>query len=366
MELYRQADVVRVGLQQQAEGRWALAGEVQGSSPDPYEVSVQLVLAPNGQVKQWSGDCSCPVGSDCKHAVALTLEAAHRDPAQGPSSTRAADALKTMQERKEALARAEAEARLVHWLQEWDRALGGAVPQEPVARPGRPECYLYLVSTVGRARTSVPQLQLEAVVSYPKLTGGWAKPQQIRTQPAPGQAVYDRASDADRQVLQLLRAMPRSVGYYSAYSVAPIGVLEGAVGLLALEQAAATGRLFVDAGGSTVGELLRWGDPLPIAWAWLASTPVQGGEAVWGLRASLPGDTAVLCDNHPPLYLDVVQGVCGPVHAEGLSPAQVAMLLKAPALSAAALQKHHAEVVRRIGGVLPLPPALGPLTQVRG
>ena len=45
MALYRQADVVRVGLQQQAEGRWALAGEVQGSSPDPYEVSVQLVLA---------------------------------------------------------------------------------------------------------------------------------------------------------------------------------------------------------------------------------------------------------------------------------------------------------------------------------
>lgn len=97
MELHRQADVVRVGIRQPAEGRWALAGEVQGSLPHPYEVSVQLVLAPNGQVKQWSGDCSCPVGADCKHAVALTLEAAHRDPAQGPSSTRAADALKAMQ-----------------------------------------------------------------------------------------------------------------------------------------------------------------------------------------------------------------------------------------------------------------------------
>ena len=28
------------------------------------------------------------------------------------------------------------------------------------------------------------QLQLEAVVSYPKVTGGWAKPKQVRTQPA--------------------------------------------------------------------------------------------------------------------------------------------------------------------------------------
>ena len=336
MDLYRRAGVVRIEISPEAEGRWAIEGQVQGSLPEPYEVSVALVLAPNGQVKHWSGDCTCPVGGDCKHAVALTLEAAHQNAAHGPSSARAAEALKTLHERKEALARAEAEARLMHWLQDWDRALGSdaVAPQAPGARAARPECYLYLVSAVGRSRATVPQLQLEAVVSYPKVTGGWAKPQQIRTQPAPGQAVYDRASDADRQVLQLLRAMPRSVGYYSAYSVAPIGVLEGAVGLLALEQAAATGRLFVDAGGATVGASLRWGDSQPIAWGWKASVPAQGGEGVWGLQATLPSDTATLCDNHPPLYLDAAQGVCGPVHAEGLSPAQVAMLLKAPALSA--------------------------------
>ncbi|KAH1267890.1 hypothetical protein KXX48_000817, partial [Aspergillus fumigatus] len=39
-----------------------------------------------------------------------------------------------------------------------------------------------------------------------------------------------------------------------------------------------------------------------------APTPAQGGEAVWGLQARLPGDTTMLCDNHPPLYLDAVQG----------------------------------------------------------
>ena len=364
--LFSRADVVRIQITPQAAGSWAIEGQVQGSLPEPYDVSVELVLAPNGQVKHWSGDCSCPVGADCKHAVALTLEAAQLNPSDGATSTHALDPLKAMRERKEALARAEAEARLVHWLQDWDRALGATRPPAPGARPERPECYLYLVSTVGRSRTTVPQMQLEAVVSYPKVTGGWAKPKQIRTQPGPGQAVYDSASDADRQVLQLLRAMPRSVGYYSAYSVAPIGVLEGAVGLLALEQAAATGRLFVDAGGSTVGAPLRWGDALPLAWSWKESVPAQGGESVWGLQATLPSRSATLCDNHPPLYLDAAHGVCGPVHAEGLSPTQVAMLLQAPALSATALQKHHADLARRIGGVLPLPPVLGPLTRVQG
>ena len=349
-----------------SDGTWAIEGEVQGSLPAPYQVLVHLMLAPNGQVKHWSGDCTCPVGGDCKHAVALTLAAAQLNPADGTKSAHSTDALTATRERKEAVARAEAEARLVHWLQDWDRAVGAATSQAPSAHPGRPECYLYLVSAVGRSRTTVPQMQLEAVVSYPKVTGGWAKPKQIRTQPGPGQAVYDRASDADRQVLQLLRAMPRSVGYYSAYSVAPIGVLEGAVGLLALEQAAATGRLFVDAGGSTVGAPLRWGDALPITWGWKETVPAAGGEGVWALQATLPGASATLCDNHPPLYLDASEGVCGPVHAEGLSPAQVTMLLRAPALSATALQKHHADVARRVGGLLPLPPLLGPLTRLQG
>ena len=367
MDLYRRADVARIEITADGESRWVIEGQVRGSQPDPYDVSVELSLAPNGQIKHWSGDCSCPVGGDCKHAVALTLEAAQFNPADGATSTQAAlDPVKAMRERKEAVALAESEARLVHWLQEWDRAAGAATPQAPSAHPGRPECYLYLVSTVERSRTAAPQMQMEAVVSYPKVTGGWAKPKQIRTQPGPGQAVYDRASDADRQVLQLLRAMPRSVGYYSAYSVAPIGVLEGAVGLLALEQAASTGRLFVDAGGSTVGAPLRWGDALPIAWGWKESVPVNDTESAWGLQATLPGRSATLCDNQPPLYLDATHGVCGPAHAEGLSPAQVTMLLKAPALSATALQKHRADMARRIGGVLPLPPVLGPLTRVQG
>ncbi|WP_298208821.1 DEAD/DEAH box helicase [Acidovorax sp.] len=372
MDLYRRGEVVRVEIEQDEEGGdgWSIEGEVQGSLPEPYELSVDLVISPGGEVEFWSGDCSCPVGADCKHAVALTLEAAQRmsapASAPAPSTAQAASALKAMHERKEALARAEAEARLLHWLQDWDRAVGTTAPQVQGTRPDRPERYLYLVSTIGRLRTMAPQMQLEAVVSYPKVTGGWAKPKQLRTQPGPGQAVYDRASDDDRQVLQLLRAMPRGMGYYSAYSASPSGVLEGAVGVLALEQAARTGHLFHDAGGSTVGAPLGWGAPLTLQWSWKESTPATAGESAWALQASLPSPTATLCGNNPPLYLDPACGVCGPVQAEGLNAAQVALLLQAPALSVAALQKHQTEVASRLGGVLPLPPVLGPLKRVQG
>ena len=108
-----------------------------------------------------------------------------------------------------AVQQAEAQAQLVNWLAALDRAVGGDVVLSPTDRSARPEQYLYLLSVVGGMRQPV-QLQLEAVVSYPKVTGGWAKPKQVRTQPAKGQAVYDQASETDRQVLQLLRAMPRS------------------------------------------------------------------------------------------------------------------------------------------------------------
>ena len=370
-ELHRQGAVLRIAVKKDGADGWVLDGEVLGSQPVPYTVQAKLAIADTGVVQSWWGECNCPVGADCKHAVALALKSVHLGgdpPANLPQATQAADALKALQERKDAVARTEAEARMVHWLREWDRAAGAPATAPSATQADRPEQYLYLASTVGLPRATLQQMQLEAVVSYPKVTGGWAKPKPVRTQPAPGQAVYDRAGDADRQVLQLLRAMPRGLGYYSAYSAGPVAVLEGSVGVLALQQAASTGRLFADAGGSTVGAPLAWGPPLPLAWAWheAPASAAAGGDTTWALRPGLPGTSATLCSNTPPLYLDAANGLCGTVDMQGLSAAQLAMLLQAPALSTAALQKHQADVATRLGGVLPLPPVWAPLARVQG
>ena len=67
-------DIERVGK------HWLLIGEVQGSSAHPYETEVELSLSPAGEVLTWDSDCSCPVGAQCKHGVALTIEAGGRAP----------------------------------------------------------------------------------------------------------------------------------------------------------------------------------------------------------------------------------------------------------------------------------------------
>ena len=360
-----------------AEGdHWLLKGDVQGSQLAPYQLSVSMALMPDGAVDYWRSQCSCPVGLQCKHGVALMHQAARQGPSEvdrirglvmAPAGAGRPPHRGDAQQRMAEVHRLEAEARLMNWLLELDRAAGLADADAP-AGADRPEQYVYLLSVVGAPRTA-PLLQLEAVVSYPKVTGGWAKPKQVRTQPGKGQAVFDRASDTDRQVLQLLRALPRQHNYYSAGSGAPCAVLEGQIGLLAMEQAASTGRLFADAGGSTVGEPLRWGGPQPIDWAWQA---VSGGAAAalaqdgsWALQARLPEAGALLCHNSPPMYLDAAAGLCGPAHAPGLESAQLEVLLHAPPLSAAALQKHQADVARRLGA-LPLPPVLQGLTRLDG
>ena len=347
---------------------WLLEGVVAGSARTPYEVSIEMALMPDGELDYWHARCTCPVGRQCKHGVALMAQAARqgpraedlrRQPAQPPHAAVRQEA----QDRVAEVRHLEAQARLVNWLQTLDHA--ACVAPAPTGKDERPEQYLYLLSVVGAPR-SAPRLQLEAVVAYPKVTGGWSKPKQLRTPPAKGQAVFDRASEDDRQVLQLLRAMPHSQAYYSAYSAAPCAVLEGQVGLLALRQAAGTGRLFADAGGSTVGTVLRWGEPLALAWDWQQAPTVAGGEEAWALRPRLPVSTATLCLNSPPVYLDATRGLCGEVHAPGLAPAQLEVLLKAPAFSAEALRAQQAELARCLGAAVPLPPMLQDLRRLDG
>jgi superfamily II DNA or RNA helicase len=369
--------------------RWVLLGDVQGSQRTPYEVSVLLELTPGGQVKDWDSHCTCPVSHQCKHGVALMLKAAYkglqllgRDATTrftpnptAPTPEEAEAARQAAQARAEETARLEAEAQLLHWLKDLDMACGAATEAAPTMRGRhRPEQYLYLL-TVANAQGPAPQLQLEAVVAYRKIKGDWAKPKPIRTEPYKGQAVYDQASEADRQVLQLMRAMPKHHGYrhYASYSFTSSATLNGQAGLIALQQAASTGRLYLDNGDGCAGTAIQWGPPQPLEWHWLEVADPRSTEPGWALRAKLAPTnrnasttpSAILCLNSPPLYLDAEQGLCGLVQAPGVPAAQLDLLLKAPPLKSSALQKHEVDLVQRLGP-LPLPPMLQRLAKLEG
>jgi len=67
-------------------GGGALLGEVRGSGRGSYSTLVTPTRAPSAR-RPWTGRCSCPVGSDCKHAVAVLIAARAVPAGSGPGAT---------------------------------------------------------------------------------------------------------------------------------------------------------------------------------------------------------------------------------------------------------------------------------------
>ncbi|MDA8366649.1 MAG: SNF2-related protein [Actinomycetota bacterium] len=63
--------------------RQTMSGAVAGNAAAPYRVSVELGYGADGRLVSFRGSCTCPVGSNCKHAVALVLAS---DPGEVPGS----------------------------------------------------------------------------------------------------------------------------------------------------------------------------------------------------------------------------------------------------------------------------------------
>ena len=132
--LFRHQKVLSLKIQPTGND-WVLLGNVQGSQPMPYEVSVDLSFSADGIVYNWNSDCECLVGSQCKHAIGLMLEAAHRgiqdieaDFQSGSPVARAPGQLEAerlaTEARVRAIADATAERELLGWLAEMDHANG--------------------------------------------------------------------------------------------------------------------------------------------------------------------------------------------------------------------------------------------------
>ncbi len=376
LDLYRSQKVLSLSISPIGD-RWLLEGEVQGSERRPYEVEVDLNLTTGGKLRGWDSDCTCPVGYQCKHAVALLIKAAYKgqyllgpDYVSAASTPATPEQLETRRQaelaRQQAYEQLEADNQVARWLNELARtAPKPADTQPPQSAPARPEQFLYLLSILNPQGQN-PQLSLEVVTSYPKVTGGWAKAKQLKHQPERGQPLFDHASEADHDVLQLIRAMPgSSIQYYYSYSARSKITPEGKYGMQILQAAASTGRLFVLVPPSQPGTPVQWGEPLTLTWEWHEVGPSINAKSGWALRAKLGDGQAKICLNNPPLYLDAAYGRCGLVDLQGMSAGQVAVLLKTPPLKPESLKKHQPELIAHLGAV-PLPPVLEQLHILKG
>lgn len=191
-----------------------LFGEVRGSGRKVY--GQDILLAPNRR-DRFHGYCSCPVGENCKHVVAVLLEwmEVNADASPSPLHAKQASALQL-------------------WQQQTDQQLHNATEDE-YPEPGQP-CLLYLLQP--QKSNSKPGINLQTVRSRRLKKGGWGKHSTYNLNELNGY-YYAPAGvlPLDREIAQLLS--PQDSFYDSRL------VLEGDIGLLALQRLLSSRRCFL-------------------------------------------------------------------------------------------------------------------------
>ena len=389
MSLYITQQVLSCTVNHSSSNEWEIEGTVQGSKREAYHVSAMVEIDPAGNLSFFEGDCSCPVGDNCKHAVALTVKAAFKSArpntgsstADGPAhgadaqTVPAAPSAQDVQQKLDAQARATLEResnaarqKVSQWLDLFGKETDTDEPSQAEAESSYLPAEEHVVYMLTAERHGTGSL-LNLGFGYSKRlrNGNWAKVK------LPRYGQVHNASAQDMEIVRLIQGLGRNslVNAYSASDKAP---LTGETGRLALALAANTGHLFVVSAERVLGVPIRVGASRPVRWAWHEVTALKAPEPLWALRATLsphvndaspPHASARWYPNTPPLYLDAANGECGFVEVPGLSAEHLALLLRAPPIPQSAFALHETTLLRRLAG-LPLPPLLKAPVEIKG
>ena len=378
--VYRAQQVLSLDVQWVGDGLWNVVGQVQGTERQPYTTEITVQFAHKDHlVDRWRSQCSCPVGLQCKHGVALLIKAAY----QGQALADAASPMHlTPQERKQLQAE-QAQQRAFSVAQQLrlrqaevaERWLLTAPPAGTVMVGARDtESPIYLLWHQAGQRKFAP-LRLSLAASSPKAKGGWTKPRAVTM--SHFTSVQQRyggreplVTETDREVLDLMGALPLE-GHHHGHRSDLDRVLNGVAAPMVLERAARTGRLFWRLDGGALGPATTWGPERVLHWQWVEQAGNIADEPLWQLRPQWPDAQTLICSNQPHmLYINPGAGVCGLLRCEGMGQAALrvsgAAWLEAPPLPQAVMLKHQAVLMQRLGDMAPLPPALPALQRVGG
>ncbi len=300
-------------------------GEVQGSRRRPYRAWAQIVRRANGTARIDSS-CSCPLGGDCKHVVALLLQAAEGN---------AVPVLRGKPPASPVLSEGVAD-----WLNQLER-VGRSVTEDYPPEVRHRLIYVLSLFTgwdgVARGKLVSMSVPLLKDGSFSSSAKPYSPSNAFNAKPAQ----FLRPSD-----FTILRRMANLINGET---------LSGDNGAEVLEMVLKTGRCHWE---SLTGPSLRCGEPRPgtIRWSAIADGRQRPMVEVEG------GSTAIPLA--PPWYVDGAAGLCGPVDV-GLAPRLAGLLLEAPPLEIAELSA----VRSRLAATLPaaealLPPELEPPRQI--
>ena len=373
MEVYLGQKVLDYTLNPASSTEWAIDGQVQGSGREAYVTSVTLEVAAEGSVLFFSGICTCPVGKDCKHSVALALKAAYKSAktfaTHKPAAALSADRLseqelqdlrraqqKLQRDAKAARETAQADQQLSQWLD----LFGNTETSADSVKADE-----HLVYTLSYALKNAKKVLLLSAWLTRKLTlgqkaGTWAKLKTMR------RISGSTTPMADIDILNLIEShAARTFSYNSPTSQC---VLAGPSGLLALQLAANTGRLYVEEHGYLQGPPLQLGANLPMSFEWrqakVSKDPghkTEMDDPHWALVPVLanPAPGMEWFANLPPLYLHASAGLCGSLELPGVSTEHLSLLMQAPPIAQSSFARHETQLLQRLAGV-PLPPMIKP------
>ncbi|MCF7991936.1 MAG: DEAD/DEAH box helicase [Thiohalocapsa sp.] len=284
-----------------------LRAKVRGSGASVYRQTIAIRWESYGA--SLDGDCSCPVGYNCKHVAAacLRFQQAQHELLDGVAT--GADFAQT-------------------WLQRVSGA--GEVAAEP-----EEERLVYIL----KPRESGVEVELR--IARPLKTGGGLSKGRplVLANLAHGYSKPSYMQDKDTEILKLLRGI-------SSGSWPMVPMIGGALGHLALEHMLATGRCYWAAHD---GHPLQPGGERTLQIAWREH---EDGTLGVDLFTDTPSHL-LLTD--PPLYADPEQALIGPLDTRGLTSLQLVELTKAPRL-----QSDQADSISRLllreYPHLPLPP----------
>jgi superfamily II DNA or RNA helicase len=328
---------VRVVSLDNTAGHIYISGSVRGSKKQPYAAEVSIDYAvETGLAYLVGGECTCPIGFNCKHAVALLLTALSRPGA--PLAANPAIPATPVIPPAPIDTDFEPSPEALSWL------AGIEAPVTPTGAPTGQEVIdaefrvVYLLDplrgTLGIGRSRCLK------------KGGLGKPSIWMP---PTHDLRANANNAmlpeDVSVLRLALACQEEVRYYQREVVAS---LTGESGYTLLCAAVRTGRLFV---GDSADQPLRLGEPREITLAW--QRDLEGHQR---LVYELP-ETVLRLPTEPVTYFDPATSEIVLLR-NALPPALVERLMRAPPLNEADALVARARLValeQNLGIPLPLP-----------
>ena len=343
------------------DGGDTLHAKVQGSQRRPYTVSVECLEDENGP---WiAGECSCPVGFDCKHVAAVllaNLEARNHawppnspsDWPQAPLVRRSSNELLRSPER---VSEPNAVSReLVAWLELFKLTVAHGIhgkKKSVVHKPTHVLAYVLSVGYRGVPSVSIYKARLNSMGAITRIEDRWDNIESALTKPP------KFVGEADLAILRsiwLAKATSYGVGY----------ALSGPNGAATMELMINTGRAFASSGNSAGNHgAPSFHQQAALRQEPLHAAPARQAQIIWdeleGQRTrpvlqTIPPASEVMM-TEPVMYMDAVTGEAGAVQMPW-PVEQVRQLLTMPPISAAEAAV-VASVMLEVTPSLPLPPS---------